>query len=226
MSPARLRSVQPGGAVRSASARRWRLHGQRALQRQARQVLGARQQPAHLRAGLRDDLAGLQRPRHQHQRADAERDAAPGRHEHRTARHRLLRRARPDSGADRRILHGQRGDGLQPGESVLPRRAGHDDAVHERGQLRRFRRSTSCCRGTFQSSPAEPLQANWTVSSAIVAQTLGRPLSGGRAERDRQPAGSGSDARAARESTRSAHRQGTPLRHRSAPPSPWTCSTR
>ena len=31
---------------------------------------------------------------------------------------------------------------------------------------------------TFQSSPAEPLQANWTVSSAIVAQTLGRPLSG------------------------------------------------
>ena len=33
--------------------------------------------------------------------------------------------------------------------------------------------------GTFQSSPAEPLQANWTVSSAIVAQTLGRPLAGG-----------------------------------------------
>jgi hypothetical protein len=32
---------------------------------------------------------------------------------------------------------------------------------------------------TFQSSPAEPLQANWTVSSAIVAQTLGRPLAGG-----------------------------------------------
>ena len=31
---------------------------------------------------------------------------------------------------------------------------------------------------TIQSSPAEPLQANWTVSSAIVAQTLGRPLSG------------------------------------------------
>jgi hypothetical protein len=31
---------------------------------------------------------------------------------------------------------------------------------------------------TFQSSPAEPLQANWTVSSATVAQTLGRPLSG------------------------------------------------
>ena len=31
---------------------------------------------------------------------------------------------------------------------------------------------------TFQSSPAEPLQANWTVSSAIVAQTLGRPLAG------------------------------------------------
>ena len=35
--------------------------------------------------------------------------------------------------------------------------------------------------GTLQSSPAEPLQANWTVSSAIVAQTLGRPLSGGAA---------------------------------------------
>ena len=31
---------------------------------------------------------------------------------------------------------------------------------------------------TFQSSPAEPLAANWTVSSAIVAQTLGRPLAG------------------------------------------------
>ena len=31
---------------------------------------------------------------------------------------------------------------------------------------------------TIQSSPAEPLQANWTVSSAIVAQTLGRPLAG------------------------------------------------
>jgi hypothetical protein len=33
--------------------------------------------------------------------------------------------------------------------------------------------------GTFQSSPAEPLQANWTVSNAIVQQTLGRPLAGG-----------------------------------------------
>jgi hypothetical protein len=33
--------------------------------------------------------------------------------------------------------------------------------------------------GTFQSSPAEPLQANWTVQSGVVAQTLGRPLSGG-----------------------------------------------
>jgi hypothetical protein len=31
---------------------------------------------------------------------------------------------------------------------------------------------------TFQSSPAEPLRADWTVSSAIVAQTLGRPLAG------------------------------------------------
>jgi hypothetical protein len=31
---------------------------------------------------------------------------------------------------------------------------------------------------TFQSSPAEPLQANWTVSSAIVSQWLGRPLAG------------------------------------------------
>jgi hypothetical protein len=31
---------------------------------------------------------------------------------------------------------------------------------------------------TIQTSPAEPLQANWTVSSAVVAQTLGRPLSG------------------------------------------------
>ena len=34
---------------------------------------------------------------------------------------------------------------------------------------------------TLQSSPAEPLRADWTVSSAIVAQTLGRPLSGGAA---------------------------------------------
>jgi hypothetical protein len=31
---------------------------------------------------------------------------------------------------------------------------------------------------TFQSSPAEPLRADWTVSSAIVQQTLGRPLAG------------------------------------------------
>jgi len=31
---------------------------------------------------------------------------------------------------------------------------------------------------TFQSSPGQPLAANWTVSSAVVAQTLGRPLSG------------------------------------------------
>jgi hypothetical protein len=31
---------------------------------------------------------------------------------------------------------------------------------------------------TFQSSPSEPLRADWTVSSAVVAQTLGRPLSG------------------------------------------------
>ncbi len=30
----------------------------------------------------------------------------------------------------------------------------------------------------LQSSPAEPLQANWVVPTAVVAQTLGRPLSG------------------------------------------------
>jgi hypothetical protein len=29
---------------------------------------------------------------------------------------------------------------------------------------------------TFQSTPGEPLAANWVVSSAVVAQTLGRPL--------------------------------------------------
>jgi hypothetical protein len=32
--------------------------------------------------------------------------------------------------------------------------------------------------GTFQSRPGGSLSANWVVSSAIVAQTLGRPLSG------------------------------------------------
>jgi hypothetical protein len=32
---------------------------------------------------------------------------------------------------------------------------------------------------TFLSSPAEPLQANWTIPSTTVAQWLGRPLSGG-----------------------------------------------
>ena len=31
--------------------------------------------------------------------------------------------------------------------------------------------------GSLLSSPGVPLQANWTVSSAVVAQTLGRPLS-------------------------------------------------
>ncbi|HEY1304759.1 MAG TPA: TonB-dependent receptor [Vicinamibacterales bacterium] len=31
---------------------------------------------------------------------------------------------------------------------------------------------------TLQSSPAEPLQANWTIPTATVAQWLGRPLSG------------------------------------------------
>ena len=31
---------------------------------------------------------------------------------------------------------------------------------------------------TFQSSPAEPLRADWTVSSAVVQQWLGRPLAG------------------------------------------------
>ena len=32
--------------------------------------------------------------------------------------------------------------------------------------------------GTFQSRPGGELAANWTVSSAVIAQTLGRPLSG------------------------------------------------
>jgi hypothetical protein len=32
---------------------------------------------------------------------------------------------------------------------------------------------------TFQSSPAEPLQANWTIPTLTVAQWLGRPLAGG-----------------------------------------------
>lgn len=32
--------------------------------------------------------------------------------------------------------------------------------------------------GTFQSSPGEPLAANWNVPSAIAAQSLGRPLAG------------------------------------------------
>src|SRR4030095_2307653 len=31
---------------------------------------------------------------------------------------------------------------------------------------------------TFQSSPAEALRADWTASSGVVAQTLGRPLGG------------------------------------------------
>ena len=31
---------------------------------------------------------------------------------------------------------------------------------------------------TFQSSPGEPLQANYTVTTAEAARTLGRPLSG------------------------------------------------
>jgi hypothetical protein len=34
---------------------------------------------------------------------------------------------------------------------------------------------------TFQSTPGVQLQANWNVPSAVVAQTLGRPLSGGAA---------------------------------------------
>ena len=45
--------VQRRRAARSAPAGRRRLHGERALQRQAGQVLGAAEQPAHLRAGLR-----------------------------------------------------------------------------------------------------------------------------------------------------------------------------
>ena len=32
--------------------------------------------------------------------------------------------------------------------------------------------------GTFQSSPGSPLAADYTVSNAIVSQSLGRPLSG------------------------------------------------
>ena len=32
--------------------------------------------------------------------------------------------------------------------------------------------------GVMTSSPGVPLAANWTVPSAVVAQTLGRPLSG------------------------------------------------
>ena len=35
--------------------------------------------------------------------------------------------------------------------------------------------------GTFQSRPGGSLAANWVVPSAVVAQTLGRPLSGGAA---------------------------------------------
>jgi hypothetical protein len=35
--------------------------------------------------------------------------------------------------------------------------------------------------GTFQSTPGDQLAANWNVPSAVVAQTLGRPLSGGAA---------------------------------------------
>jgi hypothetical protein len=35
--------------------------------------------------------------------------------------------------------------------------------------------------GTLQSSPGEPLAANWVIPSATVAQWLGRPLSGGAA---------------------------------------------
>ena len=51
--PADFDHVQRRRAVRSAPARRRRLHGHRALQRQAGQVLGAAEQPAHLRARLR-----------------------------------------------------------------------------------------------------------------------------------------------------------------------------
>ena len=37
--------------------------------------------------------------------------------------------------------------------------------------------------GTFQSRPGGQLAANWSVSSAVIAQTLGRPLAGGTANR-------------------------------------------
>ena len=49
--------------------------------------------------------------------------------------------------------------------------------------------------GTFQSRPGGSLAANWVVPSAVVAQTLGRPLVGRRRQRDDQRARSLADGR-------------------------------
>ena len=48
---------------------------------------------------------------------------------------------------------------------------------------------------TFQSSPAEPLRADWTVSSADRGADAGPAARGQRAERHGEPAGAGPDAR-------------------------------
>ena len=115
-----------------------------------------RRTTAHLRAGLRNDHADLQRHRHERQRADAQRHAAAGGHEHRVSGDRQLRRPWQAAGADRRILHGERSAAVQSGESVCHVAPGVTTQVHGAGSYT-IPKIDVLVGGTFQSAPGEPL---------------------------------------------------------------------
>ena len=91
---------------------------------------------------------------------------------------RLLRRPRRAAGTDGRILDGERSAAVQSCEPVLPLRAGHDDAVHGGRLLHDPEDRRAGERHVPELDRASRWPPNWTVSSAIASQWLGRPLSG------------------------------------------------
>ena len=106
--------------------------------------------------------------------------------QHRAAGHRLLRG--PGEAAGRpAILDRQRGAGLQPVNPNCHNAPGITTRATAAGSYT-IPKIDVLLSGTFQSSPGVPLAANYVVPSAVVAQALGRPLSGNVHQHHRQPA--------------------------------------
>ena len=112
---------------------------------------------------------------------------------------------------DRGVLDRQRGAGVQPGQPLLPLRAGHHDPGHGR-RLVHDPEDRRAAQRAFQSSPGIPLAANYAVSSGHRRAVARTRAVGQRDERDVNLLKPGEVVRRAGQPARLPRRQGPALR--------------